>query len=83
MSAINDWDNKILRLLIDREVGSVLRDLSMVFPNWIINILLNWVLQNIDPVEKMNFIPLTRNFMIVAGFEKKYVCMNIRVSSRL
>ena len=57
--------------------------LSMVFPNWIINVLLNSVLQNIDPVDKMYFIPLKRNFMIVAGFEKKYVCMNIRVSSRL
>ena len=29
----------------------VFRDLSMVFPNWIINILLNSVLQNIDPGE--------------------------------
>ena len=97
MSAINDWDNKILRLLIDREVGSVgklevrfcpktdilrsereywvfqrifvFRGLSMVFSNWIINILFNSVLQNIDPVEKMYFIPLKRNFMIDAGFE--------------
>ena len=43
---------------------------SVVFSNWIINILLNSILQNIDPVEKMYFIPFKRNFMIVAGFEK-------------
>jgi hypothetical protein len=55
----------------------------MVFPNWIINILLNSVPQNIDPVEKLNFIPFKRNLMVVAGFEKIYICMNIRVSSRL
>ena len=48
----------------------VFKDLSMVFPNWIRNILLNSVPQNIDPVEKLNFIPFKRNFMIVAGFEK-------------
>jgi hypothetical protein len=49
----------------------VFKDLSMVFPNWIRNILLNSVPQNIDPVEKLYFIPFKRNFMIVAGFEKK------------
>jgi hypothetical protein len=102
MSAINDWDNKILRLLIDREVGSVgkleewfcpkadiLRSEReyWVFPKNICiqrfvhgvskldkkNILLNSVLQNIDPVEKMYFIPFKRNFMIVAGFKKIYI----------
>ena len=56
-------------------------NLSMVFPDWIINILLNSVLQNIDPVDKMYFIPLKRNFMIVASFEKIYI--NIRDSSRM
>ena len=38
----------------------VVKDLSMVFPNWRINILLNSVLQNIDPVENMYFIPLKK-----------------------